>query len=172
MLHGLQESKSCNVLETVESETRSRKSSHMNAIDLTVNLQFLLYHLLSPAQSLLVLLLPLLVLNTLQELAVKSSKHFTRKMEVNQAVKVNWPIIWATPVLKGQWIATHHSQQPPANSTKLPTFLQLVPALFVDKQPYVYIQRSLRKRERLCNVFKLRYFDRYKLSLCNNVSRK
>ena len=89
MLHSLQENNSCNVLETVESETGSWKLSHMNAIDLTVNLQFLLYHLLSPAQSLLVLLLLLLVLNMLQQLVVKSSKHFTRKMEANQVVKVN-----------------------------------------------------------------------------------
>ena len=77
------------MLETVENETRIWKSSYMNTTDLTVNLQFLLYHLLSPAQSLLVLLLPLLVLNMLQELVVKSSKHFTRKMEANQVVKVN-----------------------------------------------------------------------------------
>ena len=77
------------MLETVENETGIWKSSYMNTTDLTVNLQFLLYHLLSPAQSLLVLLLPLLVLNMLQELVVKSSKHFTRKMEANQVVKVN-----------------------------------------------------------------------------------
>ena len=77
------------MLETVENETGIWKSSYMNTTDLTVNLQFLLYHLLSPAQSLLVLLLPLLVLNMLQELVVKSSQHFTRKMEANQVVKVN-----------------------------------------------------------------------------------
>ena len=128
------------MLERVESKTRSQKSSHMKATDLIANLQFLLYHL-SPAQSLLYHLLPPArpassVPSSISSPVASSStfaaacsehvtgasgkKHFKRETEANQVVKVNWLIIWETLVFKGQWIATHHSQQAPANSTKLP----------------------------------------------------
>ena len=178
------------MLERVESKTRSQKSSHMKATDLIANLQFLLYHL-SPAQSLLYHLLP----PARPASSVPSSISSPVISSSTSAVACSKHVIGAS----GKKFKAFHKKDGsesgscelidhPTNSnvqgavdnTPLPTNIfkpfcsMCLPCLWTNSCASTVRGVSEKGNGSVFegNMFKLRYFNRYQLYLCNNASRK